>query len=635
MKKKKPTQIIALFFLSFALVLGVFAAKNIKAQAEARDNVITSISMTDEKGQPLDGTLDKWENFRLNAKFSLPNKTVKQGDTTTISLPEKLRFNRSEEFEIKDKDGNTVATAKLDAATKTATLTYTDYAETHSDVTGSFYFNVLVDHTVVTQKETVPVTIEVEGKVFNVGNVDFTGVGEAKTSDMTKSGWIDSQGVIHYQIPVNRSGKKFPAAVITDLLKSQGVTYVKESFKIQKGTWGTKGSEWEFQNGTDVTNQFTVNFQGETGFAINLGDIAETDAYLITYDAKADYKLSDGEILKNTASLTSNGEKITDVTYGQTFRESGGTAEGYVYSIKLHKKNKDNDPLAGAVFVVTRDANGQIIGEFTTDAEGNITVSGLLKDDYTITEKTAPDGYQLSGESIKISEDDFGSDKSVAKDVVNEKIPETTTTETTTTESTTTTEEPTTTTEAPTTTTEEPTTTTEAPTTTTEEPTTTTEIDITDSTKVDYPTTTTTAAETTTEEVTSTTEGATTTSDVSETTTQGESTTEVATTTTEAPTTEAPTTTENLTTTETAATTTEVPAATSQATTTTEPGTTQAPAATTSSAGTTSQAPGEKASGKRKHGLPSTGSESGFALSLLGLVSVSAAGIVYYRKHLS
>lgn len=603
MKKKKPTQIIALFFLSFALVLGVFAAKNIKAQAEARDNVITSISMTDEKGNPLDGTLEKWENFRLNAKFSLPNKTVKQGDTTTISLPEKLRFNRSEEFEIKDKDGNTVATAKLDAATKTATLTYTDYAETHSDVTGSFYFNVLVDHTVVTQKETVPVTIEVEGKVFNVGNVDFTGVGEAKTSDMTKSGWIDSQGIIHYQIPVNRSGKKFSAAVITDLLKSQGVSYVEGSFKIQKGTWGTKGSEWEFQNGVDVTNQFSVNFQGETGFAINLGDIAETDAYLITYDAKADYKLSDGEILKNTASLTSNGQKITDVTYGQTFRESGGTAEGYVYSIKLHKKNKDNDPLAGAVFVVTRDANGQVIGEFTTDAEGNITVSGLLKDDYTITEKTAPDGYQLSGESIKISEDDFGSDKSVAKDVVNEKIPETTTTETTTTESTTTTEEPTTTTEAPTTTTEEP--------------------------------TTTTAAETTTEEVTSTTEGATTTSDVSETTTQGESTTEVATTTTEAPTTEAPTTTENLTTTETAATTTEVPAATSQATTTTEPGTTQAPAATTSSAGTTSQAPGEKASGKRKHGLPSTGSESGFALSLLGLVSVSAAGIVYYRKHLS
>lgn len=70
-----------------------------------------------------------------------------------------------------------------------------------------------------------------------------------------------------------------------------------------------KGSEWKLQNAVDVTNQFTVNFQGDTGFEINLGDISETDAYLITYDAKVDYKLSDGEVLKNTATLTSNGQK--------------------------------------------------------------------------------------------------------------------------------------------------------------------------------------------------------------------------------------------------------------------------------------------------------------------------------------
>ena len=83
-----------------------------------------------------------------------------------------------------------------------------------------------------------------------------------------------------------------------------------------------------------------------------------------------------------------------------------------------------------------------MIGDFTTNAKGNITITGLLKDDYTIREKTAPDGYQLSGEEIKIYEDDFGSDKFILKNVTNTKIPETTTT-----------------TEAPTTTTEEPSTT--------------------------------------------------------------------------------------------------------------------------------------------------------------------------------
>lgn len=570
--------------------------------------MITSVGITDEKGNPLDHSLDKWENFRINAQFSLPNKTVKVGDTTTIALPDKLRFNQSEEFDIKDKDGHTVAKAVLDSETKKVTLTYTGYVETHSDITGSFFFNVLVDHEVVTQEETIPVTIEVEGKVINAGNVGFTGVGETEKTDMTKSGWIDNKtGIIHYQIPVNRSGKNLPASGITDTLKSQGITYIKDSFKIEKGNWVTQGSEWEFQNGADVTNQFTINFQGDTGFEINLGDISETDAYFITYDAKADYKLNDGEILYNTATLTSNGQKITDITYEETYRESGGTAEGYVYTIKLHKHDEDGKPLAGAIFTVTRDANGQAIGEFTTDAEGNITITDLLKDSYTIKEKAAPDGYQLSGESIKILENDFGSDKSVAKDIVNKKIPEsTTTTETTTQESTTTTEAP-----------------------------------------------TTTAAETTTEEVTSTTEGPTTTSDVSETTTQGESTTEGATTTTEAPTTEAPTTTEGATiegetttevstieapTTTKEPITTEVPATTSRAMTTTESVTTQVPAAMTSSAGTASQDSSGKISDKRKdasNGLPSTGSERGFALSLLGLVSISAAGIVYYRKHLS
>lgn len=608
MKKNGLIQIITLFFLSFVFVFSVFGSKSIKTQAAARDNVITSVSITDGKGNPLDGSLDKWENFRIAANFRLPNNTVKSGDTTTISLPEKLQFNRREEFEIKDKDGHTVAKAVVDPSTKKATLTYTDYAETHSDVTGSFYFNVLVDHKVVTQKETIPVTIEVEGKVFNAGNVTFTGVGEAKTSDITKSGWIDNQNVIHYNIPVNRSGKNFPAAVITDLLRSPGVTYVQGSFKIEKGTWTAKGSEWKLQNAVDVTNQFTVNFQGDTGFEINLGDISETDAYLITYDAKVDYKLSDGEVLKNTATLTSNGQKVTDVTYGQTYRESGGTAEGYVYSIKLHKKNEDNDPLAGAVFVVTRDANGQVVGEFTTDAKGNVSITGLLKDSYTITEKTAPEGYQLLGESIKISEDDFGSDKSVTKDVVNKKISETTTTTETTTQELTTTTESTTTTEEPTTT--------ETPTTTTEGP-------------------------TTTETPTTTTEEATTTSDNAETTTQSESTTAGVTTTagsattTEIPTTtESPSTTETLTTTESSATTTEVSAVTSQETMTTESDTTQVPTATTSSAGITSKQPG----GKKKtasHGLPSTGEESSFALSLLGLVSVSALGIFCYRKHFS
>lgn len=130
----------------------------------------------------MDHNLDKWENFRINAKFSLPNGTVKEGDTTTITLPDKLAFGGVKNFEIKDKDGHTVANASIDSSTKKLTLTYTDYPETHSDVSGNFYFYAYVNHRVVTQKGIVPVTIDVEGKVLDGGTVNFNGVGDAKVT---------------------------------------------------------------------------------------------------------------------------------------------------------------------------------------------------------------------------------------------------------------------------------------------------------------------------------------------------------------------------------------------------------------------------------------------------------------------
>ncbi len=38
-------------------------------------------------------------------------------------------------------------------------------------------------------------------------------------------------------------------------------------------------------------------------------------------------------------------------------------------------------------------ANNQVIGEYVTDEKGNITVNGLLKDKYILTETTGP--YRL------------------------------------------------------------------------------------------------------------------------------------------------------------------------------------------------------------------------------------------------
>ncbi|WP_409577683.1 Ig-like domain-containing protein [Streptococcus sp.] len=52
-----------------------------------------------------------------------------------------------------DKDGHLVAKTTIDRHTKKVTITYEPYVETHSDVTGTLYFYVRMDHLVVTEEK--------------------------------------------------------------------------------------------------------------------------------------------------------------------------------------------------------------------------------------------------------------------------------------------------------------------------------------------------------------------------------------------------------------------------------------------------------------------------------------------------
>ena len=68
--------------------------------------------------------------------FSVPD-SAKSGDTTTISLPDQLDFQRSQKFNIYAPDGKTVvATAVIDKPSKSLVLTYTDYVDSHDSISG-------------------------------------------------------------------------------------------------------------------------------------------------------------------------------------------------------------------------------------------------------------------------------------------------------------------------------------------------------------------------------------------------------------------------------------------------------------------------------------------------------------------
>lgn len=227
-----------------------------------------------------------------------------------------------------------------------------------------------------------------------IGKVDFEGGRQVKKTDLTKSGSYKTDKIISYHISINQSGKEISDAKVTDILSTPKISYIKNSFKIEKGKWVIVNNRWVLKNKINVTEQFTINFISDSQFSVDLGHIKAGEGYRINYKAKANYNLQNGEIVENIASLWSSKIKIINSIVKTTYREASGNAEDYVYSITLHKKDEVSGmPLTGAIFRVIRDRNGTTVGEFITDSAGEVTSLNLLKDTYKIKEIKAPAGY--------------------------------------------------------------------------------------------------------------------------------------------------------------------------------------------------------------------------------------------------
>ena len=646
MNKKK------LSFIFFIIcILTVFVSLSLtKAAAETSAttsnsktvDTITSLNITNEKGGNLDKDLQQWVTFKLNANYDLTDKNVKAGDTTTVDLSDFL-YIESQNFEIRDEKTNEViANGQIDETKKHIVLTYTDYVEKHSDTKGSFFVYTRVDFQKHPEEGEIPVEVTINGKTQVVGKVNFTGVGDGNPVLFSKTGWVSSedQKTLSYTISINRTKESLQDATVEDTLKFSNASYIKDSIRIIKGKFDYVKGLWEFTNTTDVTAQHTVTVSEDgQSFVVQLGDITESDQYRIEYKVQTNYSPADGEVLNNDAVLKGKGKDVKHVEQSTVVQVAGGSGIGYVFTINIKKVDEANQPLPGSKFKVVRPANNQVIGEYVTDADGIITVKGLLKDKYILTETEAPKGYVIDSEDTEVDITDFGADQSVTKTIINskEKTTEAPTTTPEPTTSTTTTPEPTTTT----TTTPEPTTTT----TTTPEPSTST-------TTTPEPTTTTTTPEPTT--ITTTTpEPSTTTTTTPEpsttTTTTPEPSTSTTTTTTTTPepttpptpyvpndgsttttTTEEPVVTETTTTPE--PTTPPTPYVPNDGSTTTEEPTVSTSVSTEGTTETISEKPAPSVSTTEdKPGLPYTGEATSAVLVLAGVVILSGT-VVMKRK---
>ena len=419
---------VALFLLA---ALG-FAKPNSLANvhADTINDVVTSVNISKSTGGAITDPLGVWDSFQVEAKFVLPNGRVKAGDQTVIQLGDDFKVFEIDTIDLLDPSGQKVATATVDDQRKIITVTYTDYPERMANVTGKLRFFARVDHQVVKGQKTIDFTLKVNKDIISGGKIDYKGVNPGKyppTPEVfSKWGWTNSYDKLKltYTLNINQGHTALHNIDIKDKLAFTDGKIKVDSVNIHTGTWKISDGDgaYHLRNTTNVTKNYSpvVSADGRS-LTVHIGDLAPEQGMTIRYDVYLDKVPAINTSYKNNATMTAKEikeqNKVADVLY----QFLDGDFNGEKYSFTIHKKGENGQALAGAVFAVTADDTGEQVGTITTDENGVGTITGLIKQAYTVQEIQAPTGYVLSEEPIKISKDDFGNDLAISRDLVNQK----------------------------------------------------------------------------------------------------------------------------------------------------------------------------------------------------------------------
>ena len=419
---------VALFLLA---ALG-FAKPNslTNVHADTINDVVTSVNISKSTGGAITDPLGVWDSFQVEAKFVLPNGRVKAGDQTVIQLGDDFKVFEIDTIDLLDPSGQKVATATVDDQRKIITVTYTDYPERMANVTGKLRFFARVDHQVVKGQKTIDFTLKVNKDIISGGKIDYKGVNPGKyppTPEVfSKWGWTNSYDKLKltYTLNINQGHTALHNIDIKDKLAFTDGKIKVDSVNIHTGTWKISDGDgaYHLRNTTNVTKNYSpvVSADGRS-LTVHIGDLAPEQGMTIRYDVYLDKVPAINTSYKNNATMTAKEikeqNKVADVLY----QFLDGDFNGEKYSFTIHKKGVNGQALAGAIFAVTADDTGEQVGTIETDENGVGTITGLIKQAYTVQEIQAPTGYVLSEEPIKISKDDFGNDLAISRDVVNQK----------------------------------------------------------------------------------------------------------------------------------------------------------------------------------------------------------------------
>jgi uncharacterized repeat protein (TIGR01451 family) len=146
--------------LAFALfIINVSAAVVSEATFTIND-----VTLTDFSGNPLGIDIPKDSDVRITYSFDVDNitgDTINDGDTFVYDMPDEINVSYPATVEVRDGINELIltATASMD---NVITVTFTDYCKTHSNVTGTYWFDFGFDSSNIGSGEPVNILFPID-----------------------------------------------------------------------------------------------------------------------------------------------------------------------------------------------------------------------------------------------------------------------------------------------------------------------------------------------------------------------------------------------------------------------------------------------------------------------------------------
>ncbi|AHI55378.1 collagen binding domain-containing protein [Listeria ivanovii] len=226
-------------WLIFALVFllaTIFFVPKAEAGTDYGSNFFTKVALQNQNGED---TTNFKENSRVRVAYDFViTQPVVSGETMTLTIPAQLKLINFGGFPVNDAEGNTIANATVDPTTGTITLTFTDYVNTHTDLSGSLYYNATFNSKNIQTDQVNPILFPIKNttQVWNtyISKVS-TGGGTGSPTVVFKQGRMDDKDptILHWTVTLNNALLPIENAIYTDTLGSGQTLLGKATVKYR------------------------------------------------------------------------------------------------------------------------------------------------------------------------------------------------------------------------------------------------------------------------------------------------------------------------------------------------------------------------------------------------------------------